>query len=141
MPAKNMFLVEIDGIAQISATKVDGLDAIKHTPSKLDTGNRLNPQYDLGKYEIGIVTVMHAEANGVTAAEVHDWHRSYVKRENLTKRGARVIVLDPDGVTPVTTYEFQNCVPTDFKSDGLDAGSSEPAFFSFAFQPEDSDRL
>jgi phage tail-like protein len=141
MPTKNQFVIEIDGISQLTATKVDGLDSIKHTPSKLMVGNRPNPSHERGNYEVGVINVTHAEGNGVAAGEVHDWFRSFVKGEDTTKRGARVIVMDQDGVTPVSTYEFQNCVPTDFKSDGFDAGSSDPAFFNFAFQPEDSDRL
>ncbi len=141
MPTKNQFVIEIDGISQLTATKVDGMDSIKHTPSKLPLGNRPNPTYGRGNYEVGVINVTHAVGSGIAAGEVHEWFRSYVKGEDVTKRGARVIVMDETGVTPVETHEFQNCVPTDFKSEGFDAGSSDPAFFNFAFQPEDSARL
>jgi phage tail-like protein len=141
MSSKNRFLVEIDGIAQISATKVDGLEAIKHTPSKLMVGNRGNAILGRGNHEFGEVTVNVAEAYQQTALEVFEWHRSYAKGENVEPRGARVIQMDDDGSTPIATYELQGCVPTSFKNDGLDAGSNDNSMFTFAFQPEDCVRL
>lgn len=141
MSTKNRFIVEIDGIAQISATKVDGLEFLKHTPSKLNVGNRANPIHGRGNYEVGEVTVTVAEEFQQTALEVREWHRSYVKGENVAKRGARVIQMSEDGSTPIATDELQNCVPTSFKGDGLDASSSDPAMFTFGFQPEDTVRL
>jgi phage tail-like protein len=104
-------------------------------------GNKPNAQYDRGNYEVGAVTVTHAEADVQTGIEVYNWHRSYVKGEDVTKRGARVIQMDAAGTTPIKTYELQNCVPTDFKSDGFDANSTDPAFFNFGFQPEDVEVL
>jgi phage tail-like protein len=137
--SKNRFVVEINSIPSFSATKVEGLEAIKHTPSKLMQGNRPNAQFDRGTYEVGAVTVTHALADLPTRLAVFNWHRSYVKGEDTSKRGARVMFMDSAGQTPLTTYELRNCVPTDFKSDGFDAASNDPAFFSFAFQPEDTD--
>jgi len=141
MPNKNQFIVEIDGITRIEATKVDGLEAFKHTPSKLNTGNRNRAIYGPGNYEVGVVTVNHAEAFGQTAREVFEWHRNYHKRIDLGKRNARVIQLDDDGATPAAEYLLTECVPVDYKHDGLDATSSDPGFITFSFQPDDSQRF
>ena len=141
MSSKNRFLVEIDGIAQISATKVDGLEMIKHTPSKLNVGNRPHAMHFRGNYEVGEVTVNVAEAFPETSAEVFEWQRSFVKGEDVTRRGARVIQMSEDGATPIATYELQECIPTSFKNDGFDAGSSDPSMLTFGLQPEDAVRL
>jgi phage tail-like protein len=141
MANKNQFVVEIDGIPSFGATKVDGLEAIKHSPSKLMRGNQPNAEYDRGNYEVGVVTVSNAEADVEVRRAVFEWHRNYVKGLDVAKRGARVMAMDAAGSTPITTYELHNCVPTDFKSQGFDATSNDPAFFDFAFQPEDSDIL
>jgi len=141
MSTKNRFVVEIEGIDQIRATKVDGLDVIKHTPAKLMIGNRPNPIHGRGNYEVGEVTVSHAEDLGQTAEQVFLWHQNYIKGFDLAKRNARVVEMGEDGVSVVAEYELQNCVPTSFKNDGMDATSSDHAFFTFGFQPEDSSRF
>jgi phage tail-like protein len=140
MGNKNQFLVEIDGVASVNATKVDGLDVIKHTPSKLMIGNRGNPIHGLGNHEVGEVTVTHAEVMGQTGREVWRWHRDYIKRVDLVKRNVRVVQFEEDGATVAQEYELRGCVPTSFKSDGTDANSGDPQFFTFGFQPEDSER-
>ena len=137
MPNKNSFLVEIDGITQLTASKVDGLEVIKHTPSKLPRGNRPNVEHSRGTYEVGEVTVTQAIDDGVVAAEVYEWLRSFVQGEDVAKRGARVIQLDESGASPVKSYECLNCVPTSYAHDNLDAGSNDPSYFMFKFQPED----
>ena len=139
MPTKNQFVVEIEGIPSFRATKVDGLDVLDHTPSELPRGNQPNDELGPGKYKVGEVKVTVAEADVEIKLAVSAWHRNYVKRTDVTKRGARVIVMDDAGVTPLTTYELHRNTPTKFAGDGLDAGSSEPAYFSFAFRPEDYD--
>ena len=141
MPAKYQFLVEVDGIPQMGASKVDGLDTIKHTPSKLDQGNKPNTEHDRGKYEVGEVTVTHAAGKNEIEKAVHQWVHDYVKGVDVSKRGARVIQMSNDGATPVSTYELLNCVPTSFAHEGFDASSSDTSFFTFKFQPEDSDLL
>lgn len=139
MATKNRFVVEIDGIPSFGATKVDGLESIKHQPAKLMRGTAPNPSHERGSYEVGAVTVSNAEADTEIRRAVFEWFRSFVKGVDTTKRGARVMAMDDSGTTPLSTYEFQNCTPTDFKSQGFDANSNDPAFFDFAFQPEDSD--
>ncbi|HEY6232804.1 MAG TPA: phage tail protein [Pyrinomonadaceae bacterium] len=141
MSTKNRFVVEIDGISKIEATKVDGLDIIKHTPSKLMVGNRPNAILGRGNYEVGEVTVNHAEALGQTSREVWRWYQDYVKGVDVGKRNVRVVHLDEDGVTLLAEYLLTGCVPTSFKNDGMDAGSSDPSFFTFGIQPEDSQRF
>jgi len=141
MSTKNRFIVEIDGITQMRATKVDGLDLIKHTPSKLMVGNRSRPIHGRGNDEVGEVTVNHAEALGQTANEVFQWHRNYTRGIDLTKRNARVIQLDDDEVTQLAEYQLTECVPTSYKHDGMDANSSDPGFITFGFQPDDVERF
>jgi phage tail-like protein len=141
MSTKNRFLVEIDSIDQIRATKVDGLDFSKHTPSKLMVGNRPNPIHGRGNFEVGEVTVNHAEALGQTARQVFQWHKDYRNGVDLIKRNVRVIQLDDDGQSIIAEYQLTDCVPTSYKHDGMDAGSSDPGFITFGFQPDDSDRF
>src|ERR1041385_1448179 len=126
MPNKNSFLVEIDGVTQISASKVDGLEAIKHAPSKLMRGNIPNAEHNRGTYEVGEITVTQAIDDGAVAAEIFEWLRSYVKGEDVTKRGARVIQLDETGATPVKSYECLKCVPTSYAHENFDASSNDP---------------
>ena len=141
MGNKNQFVIEVDGIGQLIATKVDGLDVIKHTPSKLMVGNQPNPIHSRGNYEVGEITVQHAEHLGQAAREVYRWHSDYVNGRDVTRRNARVVQMGEDGASVVAEYVFRNCVPTSFKNDGKDAGSSDPDFFTFGFQPESSQRF
>lgn len=141
MSTKNRFVVEILGVAKCLATKVDGLESIKHTVAKLKVGNRPNDILARGTYEVGEVTVNHAEAIGNdigAGAELFEMLRSYAKGERVEPFDARVMVMSEDGATPVKSYEFFGCVPTSFKNDGMDAGSNDHAMFTFAFQPEDA---
>lgn len=141
MPSKNSFIVEILGITKCQASKVDGLESIKHTPSKLMIGTRRNPILGPGNYEVGEVSVSHAEIVGVdgsAGAELFELLRAYAKGENVQPFDARVMVMSDDGATPLKSYEFFGCVPTSFQGDGMDASSNDPAMFSFKFQPEDA---
>ena len=139
MPTKNQFIVEIDGIPSFSAMKVDGLDVLDHTASELPRGNQPNPELGPGNYKVGEVTVTNPEADVEIGLAVSLWHRNFAKRIDTTKRGARVMVMDDSGSSPIRTYDLHNCVPTKFKGDGMDAASSDPASFSFSFRPEDYD--
>jgi phage tail-like protein len=141
MSTKNRFVVEILGVAKCQATKVDGLESIKHTPAKLPVGNRPNVILGRGNYEVGEVTVNHAEIIGgdsSTGSQLFELLRAYVKGENVQPFDARVMLMSQDGATPVKSYEFFGCVPTSFKGDGMDAGSNDFAMFTFGFQPEDA---
>jgi phage tail-like protein len=141
MSTKNRFVVEILGVAKCLATKVDGLESIKHTPAKLMVGNRPNAIVKRGNYEVGEVTVSHAEViegDAGAGAELFEKTRAYVKGEDVEPFDARVLLMSEDGATPVKSYELFGCVPTSFQNEGLDAGSNDFAMFSFKFQPEDS---
>jgi hypothetical protein len=137
MSTKNRFLVEIMGVTACQATKVDGLEAMKHTPAKLMVGNRPNPILARGNYEVGEVTVNHAESLGLAGAELYEKLRAYAKGEAVQPFDARVMLMSEDGATPIKSYECLGCVPTSFKNDGMDAGSNDHAMFTFAFLPDD----
>jgi len=141
MSTKNRFVVEIDGVAACQATKVDGLDMLKHTPSKLMVGNRPNPIHNRGNYEVGEVTINHAESLGQTGAELYEWLLQFSKGESVERRNVRVMQMSEDGSTPIASYELVECVPTSFKNDGLDAASTDHGMFTFAVQPDDCFRL
>jgi phage tail-like protein len=141
MSTKNRFVVEILGVAKCLATKVDGLESIKHAPAKLKVGNRPNDILSRGTYEVGEVSVNHAEViqgDSGAGAQLFELLRSYAKGENVQTFDARVLLMSEDGATPVKSYEFFSCVPTSYQNDGMDAGSNDHAMFTFKFQPEDA---
>lgn len=137
---KNRFAVEIDGLASVRASKVSGLDLVKHTPSKTDVGNEPMTILGRGRSEVGEVTVSHAEGLNNTGLEVSQWLNDYRRGVNTQKRGARVLEFDEDGTSILAEYELQRCVPTGYKVDDKDASSSDTSYFSFTFMPEDTQR-
>jgi hypothetical protein len=116
---------------------------IKHTPNKTDVGNKPNSILGRGRFEVGEVTVSHAEGlegAATVGREVHAWIRDYAKGADTAKRGARVLEFDEDEVSILAEYELRNCVPGSFKVDDKDASSGDASYFSFTFTPEDSER-
>lgn len=137
---KNRFVVEIDGISSVRASKVSGLDLLKHTPNKTDVGNEPNSILGRGRYEVGEVTVSHAEGLNTAGREVYQWISDYVRGSNTQKRGGRVLEFDEDGTSILAEYELRRCVPGSYKADDKDASSGDASYFSFSFTPEDSQR-
>ena len=135
---KSRFVVEIDGVSSIRASKVAGLEAIKHTPGKLNLGNEPNARLMRGNYEVGEVTVTHASSLNGSGDEFFQWIRNFVRGTAVERRGARVIQFDEDGTTIVDIWELRRCVPTSIKSEDKEAGSNDPDYFTFGLQPEDS---
>lgn len=135
--SKGRYLFEMDGITSIRASRVQGLDVIKHTPVKFYEGNKPNANLVRGNYEVGEITVQQAEALNQTGSEFFRWIQDFVRGVNTERRGARLVVLDEDGVTPVAEYELIDCVPTSLKVEDQEAGSNDANMFTFGLQPED----
>ena len=139
--ANSRFIVELDGVASISSSEVSGLEMLKHTPAKLNIGNRPNPMLVRGNYEVGEVTVKHASAINGAGNEFFQWLRDFARGASVERRGARVLQFDEDGRTIVDTYELRRCVPTSFKAEDKKGGSNDPDFYTFGLLPEDSEKF
>ena len=137
MSTKNRFIVEIMGVTQCQATDVTGLDTLEHTPAELMVGNRERAILSRGNSKTSEVSVKHAESLGQTSSELYEKLRAYSKGENVEPFDARVLLMSEDGATPIKSYECLGCVPTKFKSEGLDATSNDFAMFTFSFRPDD----
>ena len=138
--SENRFLLEIDGIGTIRATEVTMPDK-EHTPVELYVGNRPNPILVRGNFKVNELTFKHATGLGQVTREISQWVDNYTSGLDVTKRGARFIVLDEAGVTPIDTYELRNGVPTRFKPETHGAANTSASMFTFGFRAEDMVRL
>jgi phage tail-like protein len=137
---QNRFLIELDGVTAIRASEVSG-GKLKHTPFSLHESNRANPHKGRGNYEVEEVVVKHAHALNETGQEFFSWLIAFARGDEVERRTMRVIVLDEDGRTPVTTYEYLNCVPVTKGPESHSASSSDASMFEFTVAPEDMEEL
>jgi phage tail-like protein len=137
IPSKGKYLIELDGITQLRASKITG-PGLEHEPGTIYEGNKNTPTLVPGTFKPTEVTVTHAHAVGENAAsQVSDWIQAYKDGLDLEPRTMRVITLDPAGFSPVFTSEYIGCVPKSFKQEDYDAASNEGAQFSFSVMAED----
>ena len=134
--SEGRYLIELDGIAAVRATEVSGLK-IELDNFELYEGNKGNPSYGRGHFKVGEVTVKHAHALNQTGAEFLSWLQDFARGIAVERRGARFIVLDEDGSTPIEDYELLSCIPKMFQVESHTAGGNNPSFFTFSIQPED----
>jgi hypothetical protein len=130
------YLIEIDGITAVRAMNVSG-GGLNQTPTLVPEGNKPNPNVVRGTYEIAEVTVKQATALNDTGREFFAWLFDFCKGFTTERRGARLIELDEDGLTPVHIIDWIDCVPTSFDPDDRAARGNNQASFSFKFKPED----
>lgn len=135
--SENRFLLEIDGIGTIRATEVTMPDK-EHTPFELYVGNKPNPILGRGNFKVNEMTFKHATALGQVTRELSQWVDDYTSGIDVAKRGARFIVLDEAGISPVDTYELRDCVPTRFKAETHGAANTNASMFTFGLRAEDS---
>lgn len=138
--SEGRYLVEIDGVTAVRATEVSGLK-LQHDAFELHEGNKPNPSVGRGNFKVPEITVKHAHALNETGTEVMQWLQDFIRGVDLTRRGMRMIVLDEDGISPVSTYELQDCVPCDYTVETHSGGGNNPSFFSFMIRPEDMQML
>lgn len=134
--SEGRFLFELDGVNSIRASEVSGIE-LKHTPFKFNEGGRPNANVGRGNFECGEITVKQAQALNEAGSEFMRWMQDFIRGNDLTRRTARLCILDEDGVATVKEYELVNCVPTSFKVETQTAGGTNANFFSFMLQPED----
>jgi phage tail-like protein len=137
VPSKAQFLVELDGVSQLRATKVTG-PGIEHEPGSVYEGNKSTPTLVPGTFKPSEITVTHAYAENETAHDqVSRWFQDYKNRIDMEGRTMRVVTMDKSGSTPIATKEYIGCVPKALKDDDYDATSNEAAMFTFSVMAED----
>lgn len=132
---ENRYLVEIDGISQIRASEAT-MPSKEHTPVEFYEGNKPNPNLLLGNFKVEDMTFKQAHGLNETESQVSQWLDDFVDGVNVTRRGARMIVLSEDGATPIAEYELQRCVPRSFKPEPHTASGTNASMFTFALRPE-----
>lgn len=133
---ENRFLLEIDGVTAIKASEVSMPD-VEHTEVELYIGNQANPLLHRGNFKVGELTFKHATAVNETGRELMNWFQDFIRGDDTTRRTARFIVLDEDGLTPIDEYELQNCIPKRFKPETHNAGGTGSSMFTFGLRAED----
>lgn len=133
---ENRYILELDGVAAVAASEVT-MPGKDHTPFELYVGNRSNPILGGGNFKIGDLSFKHAHALNQAGTELFQWMDDYTGRIDLSKRNARLVVMDEDGQTPVAEYEMTECVPTSFKPEAHSASGTNASMFSFSLRPTD----
>ena len=133
--SETRYLVELDGITALAVSEISGFGK-KHTPFKLNVGNRPNPILGRGQFEVEELNLKNAHALNQTGREYMQWLDDFTEGIDNSRRSARVIVLEEDGVSPAAIYELQDCVPTMFKVETHSAGGNNPSYFSCGLMPE-----
>lgn len=137
VPSKGKFLLELDGVSQLRATKVSGM-GMEHDHGTIFEGNKNTPALVPGTFKPSEVTVTHAHAQNETAhSEVAQWFQGYKAGVDMEPRTMRVVQLDKAGATPIATKEYIGCIPKTLKDDDYDAASNEAAMFTFSVVAED----
>lgn len=133
---ENRFLFELDGVTAFVASEVNGVGK-DHTEFELYVGNRANPIIGRGNYKCTDVVIKQAHALNEAGFEFMRWMDDYLSGRGGEKRGARLIILDEDGVTPVATYELLECVPKKYEAGNGTASSNNAAMFTATIRPTD----
>ena len=131
---ENRYLLEFDGVAAIAASEVT-MPSKEHTPAELYVGNQPNPILVRGNFKVDDMSFKHAHALNETGNEVFRWLDDFVDGVDLSRRGARLVVLDEDGVTPVDVYELEECVPRSFKPEAHSASGTGVSMFTVTIRP------
>lgn len=131
---ENRYVIEIDGVPVIAASEMTPPDK-SHTPVEIYTGNNPMPQLSRGNSKIGDFSIKHAHALNQAGSDLFQWMDDYADGVDNSKRTARIVVMDEDGVTPVDEYELQDCVPTSYKPEAHSAGGTNASMFSFTLRP------
>jgi phage tail-like protein len=130
------FLVEMDGVAALRATKVTGLKKT-HEPFELQVGDSELTEYGRGKSKVEAVTIQHAFAINASGREVFQYFDDYCRGITTEKRSMRVVQLHEDGFTDQGVYELIDCVPKEFSPSDSDATGKDPAYWNIVLQPTD----
>lgn len=128
------YLLEIDGVTSVRASEVT-MPGKDHTPFELYVGNQPNPILGRGNFKIDALTFKHATALNQSGEELFRWADDFMDGIDLSRRGARFIVLDEAGVTPIEEYELEDCVPTSFKPETHSASGTNASMFTFGLRP------
>jgi hypothetical protein len=131
---ENRYQLEMDGVTVLQASECK-IGAKEHTPFELYLGNQPNPELGRGNSKVNETTFKHATGLGEAANELSRWYDDYVDGVDVTKRGARLIVFDETGTTPIDTYEMQDCVPTKFELENHSASGTNASMFTFGLRP------
>ncbi|MGA9768281.1 MAG: phage tail protein [Blastocatellia bacterium] len=134
--SEGRYLFEMDGVTAIRATEVTGVSKM-HEEFELYESNKGNPHLGRGHFKCEKIKVKHGHALNETGVEVGTWLSDFVDGTNLERRNARLIVLDEDGRSPVTTYTLRRCIPISFAPDTQTAGGKNANYFNFEIRPED----
>ncbi|HKO43332.1 MAG TPA: phage tail protein [Pyrinomonadaceae bacterium] len=138
--AEGRYLLEIDGVSSIRASEVT-MPGKEHTPVELYVGNQRNPILVSGNFKVDALTFKHAHALNQSGEELFRWIDGYLDGVDQTKRGARFIIMDEGGSSPLEEYELQECVPTSFKPETHSASGTNASMFTFGLRPSNMRRL
>lgn len=134
--SEGRYLFELDGVTAVRASEVSGI-TITHEEFELYESNRPNPHIGRGHYKCEAVNVKHAHALNGTGQQFFQWMSDFIRGGAIERRGARLIVLDEDGESPVAIYELLQCVPTKMQAESQTAGGKNASMFTFSLRPTD----
>lgn len=137
---ENRFQVEIDGIGLIEASEMTPPND-EHTPFELHIGNEPRPRLGRGNSKVDDFTFKHASALNDVVSAFMQWLKDFQNGDDLLRRGARLIVFDEDGKTPVNEYILKRCVPRSFKLESHSAGGTNASMFTCAIRAEDMEAI
>ena len=138
--SEGRYLFEFDGITAIRSTEVNGLKKT-HEEFELPESNKGNPHLGRGHFKCEPIKVKHGHALNSTGEEFFQWMELFIKGDSVERRGGRLVVLDEDGISPVSIYELFDCVPISFEAETHTAGGKNASYFSFTIRPEDWELL
>lgn len=130
------YLVEVDGVGVCQAQECD-TGGVKHEPYKIFTGDQPNPTLGRDKWECEEVKLKQAHLLNNEGAEFARIFQDYIRGIDLTKINIRIVTLDEDGITPVATDDYIECVPTMFQPETRKGEGKGPAHFTIGFKPTD----
>lgn len=134
--SEGRYLFEMDGVTAIRSSEVTGV-SLNHEEFELHESNKANPNIGRGNYKCDKIKVKHGHALNSTGVEVFTWMKDFVEGTNVERRNARLIIMDEDGRTPVSTYTLRGCIPISFLVDTQTAGGKNANYFNFEIRPED----
>jgi len=134
------YLLELDGVAAVSASEVT-MPGKEHSPVEIYVGNQRNPILVGGNFKISDLTFKHASALNEAGRELFAWLNDFLSGIDMSRRGARFIVMDEAGETPLDEYDLIECVPVSFKPETHSAAGTGASMFTFALRPTDMQLL
>ncbi len=130
------YLIEVDGVAVCLAQEVE-TGGIKHEPVTIYRGDQPNPVMGRGKFTVEEVKIKQARGISSADSQFSTMFQNYVRGIDMTKPNVRIVTLDEDGITPIATDDYTECVVTSFVPDGKKAEGKEADHFTIAFKPTD----